>query len=107
MRRLEQTRPAAIGAGERSLLVAVQLAFEQRLGESSAVHGYEWLGCPLAASMNLPSDQLLAGTGLARDEHGGIGRRDPRNHGTHARHAAADADDFGIALQLNHFLLKQ
>ena len=76
---LEQTLAGAVGAGERAALVAEQFAFEQGLGEGGAIDRDERLGGARAAAMDRAGDQFLAGAGLARDQHRGIGRRDARD----------------------------
>jgi hypothetical protein len=54
--------------------VAEQLRLGQRGREGAAVHGDEFALAP-AFAMQVPRHQLLAGTGLAGNEHRGIGFR--------------------------------
>ena len=73
---LEQPDAMLVGAGERSLAMAEQLAFDQALGQGAAVDRHERHVAPQALIVNGPGDQLLAGAGFAEHQHGGIGRRD-------------------------------
>src|SRR5207244_1483447 len=61
------------GTGERTGLVAKQLALDERLRERRAVDGYERPLPAPAARVNGPGDKLLARAGFAGDEHRGIG----------------------------------
>src|SRR5678815_4391417 len=63
-------------AGERALDVAEQLALEQVLWNRPAVDRDEWLAVAGRAVVDLARDQLLAGAGLAGDQHRDVGRRD-------------------------------
>jgi hypothetical protein len=54
--------------------VAEQLGLHQLLREGAAVHRQEG-AAPAAAVVDVASDQLLAGAGLADDEDGGVARR--------------------------------
>ena len=62
--------------GKRALLMAKELALEQRLGERSAVDLDEGPFLSLAAVVNGSGDELLAGTTLAPHEDRGVGSRD-------------------------------
>ncbi len=74
---LEAADAAGDGAGEGALLVAEQLALDEPGGEGGAVDLDQRLGRTTAVGMDRPGDQLLAGPGLAADQHGGVGRRHP------------------------------
>ena len=63
-------------AGERALLVAEQLALDQAGRQGGAVDLDERLVAPRAGRVDGAGDQLLAGAGLAGDQHRGVGRRD-------------------------------
>ena len=82
-------------AGERALLVAEQLALEQRLGQRAAVDLDERAVRALAEPVDRARDQLLAGAALAGDEHGGVARRDLLDRAPHDRHLLAAADQLG------------
>ena len=58
------------GAGEGPLLVPEQLGLQQRLGDGAAVEGHEGLAAPLALPVDRLRHDLLAGAGLAQDQHG-------------------------------------
>lgn len=73
---LEPSGLGGEGAGEGPLLVAEQLAFHQRLGQRTAIHGHERPFAPRAQRMHVARDQLLARARLAQDEHVGIAGRD-------------------------------
>jgi hypothetical protein len=74
--RLEPAGLAADCARKRATFVPEQFALDQRLRERTAIHRNEWPVTALAQRMHEPGDQLLAGAALARDEHGGVARRD-------------------------------
>ena len=57
----ENAHAIAIGAGERSLERAEQLAFEQRGRDGSAVHRHERLARARAVAVNHARHQFLAG----------------------------------------------
>src|SRR6185503_5918845 len=82
-------------AGERALLVAEQLALEQRLGERAAVDLDERAVRALAQPVDRARDQLLAGAALARDEHGRVARRDLLDRLAYDCHLVAAADELG------------
>ena len=64
---LEAPEPPLGRAGERALLVAEQLALEQRLRQRADVHGDERLVAPRAERADRARDELLAGAALALD----------------------------------------
>ena len=74
--RLEAARLVADGAGEGAAHVAEQLRLEQVLGDGAAVDGDERALGARRAAVELARDQLLAGAGLAGDEHRDVGGRD-------------------------------
>src|SRR5690606_14975540 len=63
-------------AGEAALLVAEQLALEQRLGERGAVQLDERTGDARRALVERVRDELLAGPALAGDQDRRTARRD-------------------------------
>ena len=73
-------------AGERALDVAEQLALEQVLGDRAAVDRDERLAGARRAVVDLARDQLLAGAGLAGDQHRDVGRRDLLDLAEHLLH---------------------
>ena len=62
--------------GEGALLVAEQLAFQQRLGDGGAVQADERAFLARAGVVDGAGDQLLAGAAFAADQHGGVGGGD-------------------------------
>src|SRR5690606_39615339 len=65
--RLEEAVAVAVGAGERPLRVAEQLAFDELRRERPAVEGDEAAIAPAARLVDRARDQLLAGAALAGD----------------------------------------
>ena len=82
--RLDLSHGLLIRAGERPPLVSEQLALEQRLGNSAAIHGDEWMPRAPTGLVNGPRHNLLSRTGFAHDEHAEIRFRDPLNGGDHS-----------------------
>ncbi len=64
---------AVLRAGEGALLVAEELAFEQRLGQRAAVDGNHGHEAPRAQIVNGAGHQFLAGAALAVNQHGRVG----------------------------------
>src|SRR5262249_27732413 len=67
---LELADAAAIGTGERALLVAEQLALQQVLRNGGAVEGQKWGLSAGAVLVDSAGDELLAGAALPGYEHG-------------------------------------
>ena len=63
------------GAGERALLVAEELRFDELVGNGGAVHLHERSVAAQALAMDGARHELLADAALAPDEHGRTGRR--------------------------------
>src|SRR6266850_2987841 len=72
---LEAADAALQGTGEGTLHMPEQLALDQARGDCAAVHLHQRAVAAGAAVVNGAGDQLLAGSGLAEDEHAGIRRR--------------------------------
>ena len=101
---LEAALVLANRARERALLVPEQLAFDEAGRDGRAVDLHQQPLAPRAGLVDRPRDQLLAGSGLARDEDGGVGRRDHGDalHGVaQARRAAHDLAAFVEAADLS------
>ena len=79
--------------GERAAQVTEQLRFEQRLGNRRAVHLDERHVTLGAAVVDQARHHLLAGAGLAGDEHRALGFRDELGALNHLLHDAAAADE--------------
>ena len=84
---------SARGVGERAADVAEQLALEDVLAQGRAVERHERPLLPRAVLVDRLGHQLLARAGLALDQHGGVGRRDPLQPVDHLVHLRAVADD--------------
>ena len=85
---LEPADPAGHGAGKGALLVAEQLGLQQRFRDRRAVDRDEAAARPAARRMQVAGEDLLAGSGLAGDQHAGVAGRDlvgQRHHLGHGR----------------------
>ena len=91
---LEAALAPADRARERALLVAEELALEERLGERRAVELHEGrLSLRGAVLVDRLRDELLARPALAGDEHARLGRRDLLDDVEDRLHCRARADD--------------
>ena len=88
---LEPPDPPRHGAGERALLVAEQLGFEQMVGDRGAVDRDERALRAPAVAVQKARDHLLAGPALAGDQHAGLGGRDSAGHAPAPRPCAGSA----------------
>ena len=70
---LEAAGAVVDGAGERAADVAEQLAFQQALAQGAAVDADERAARGGAEAVDGLGDQLLAGAGLAQQQHRGAG----------------------------------
>ena len=93
VRLLESADALLVRAGERALLVAEQLRFEQVLLQRRAVDLDEVARRAQRVVMDGAGDQLLAGARFAADQHGRIALRDLLDDGEHRLQRAARADD--------------
>ena len=100
MRQLEDAGPAIVRAGERALLVAEDLALEQRLGNRGAVDGDERERRARAQLVDGLRDELLARPRLAPDEHRRRRRRRLLDHAIERSNPGAVADDAAEAALL-------
>src|SRR5262249_51609183 len=93
------------GAGEGALFVAEQLALQQAGGDGSAVELDEGAVLAGAQLMEGAGDELLAGAGLATDQHGGIRRGDGFDRLQHPAQGGVRADDLAeVVLGADLFL---
>ena len=90
---LEAADPLLVGAGERALLVAEELGFEQVLLERRAVHLDEVPARAQRVVVDGAGDELLAGARLAADQHRRVALRHLLHDAEHALQRAARADD--------------
>ncbi len=72
----EQAGASAVRIGEGAAHVTEQLALEERRRHRAAVDRDERLVAPVGELVHRARDELLAGAGLAGDEHGRIAHRD-------------------------------
>src|SRR5579885_612205 len=93
---LEAADASAFGAGKGAPLVTEQFAFQQRFGNGGAVDGDERSGGPVAVLVNGAGNKLLAGAGLAADQHADRFGGDAADFLVNVLHGAAVADD-GVA----------
>ena len=93
VRQLEPADARLHGAGERALDVAEELGLGETLGNRRGVERDEMLIVARAVVVNRPRDQLLAGAGLALDQHRAVHRRDELERREDAAHRRAAADD--------------
>ena len=104
---LELALPLHVGPGERPLLVAEQLALQQRLGDGAAVDGHERGGCAgcLLWTARATSSLPVPLSPWIEDGHVGLGHQ--RHHAedlAHPRRAADDLLEAGIRLGLGQLL---
>ena len=86
------------------LHVAEQLGLEEGLGDGAAVDRDERALRARRAAVDLPRDDLLAGAGLAGDEHRDVGRRDLLDPPVDLAHRRARADELAVLLRLDRLL---
>jgi hypothetical protein len=73
--------------------MAEELVLDQRVGSRPGVVGEKRAVPAPAPGMDQASEQLLAGPGLAFDEHRGIGDRRPGGEGDRNAHDSAVTDE--------------
>src|SRR4029077_10106197 len=93
------------GAGESAFFVAEEFTFQQRLGDGRAIEGNVRLILSQAVLVDGGGRQFLAGSTLAVNQNGGIGRSDPLDElidlahaGTVANHAVSESSRGAEAL---------
>ncbi len=91
-RLLELADAAGDRAGEGALLVAEQLGFEQVLRDRRAVDRDERRRARGSSGVDVAREHLLAGAGLAGDQHRGVARRDLLGELDHVRHRLVAID---------------
>src|SRR5690348_11231560 len=75
------------------LFVAEQLALDQPGGQGGTVDLDEGFLLPVAAGVDRPRDEFLAGPRLARDENRGVRHRDPPDVVEDGRQSRTPPDD--------------
>jgi hypothetical protein len=111
--RLQQSPVRFDGAGEGALLVAEQLAFEERLGDGAAVYRHERLVAAHAVVVYRSGDHLFAGAAAAGDEYAGVGAGNFPDEGEDFLHRRSLAHYiverellFDLAPEMGHLLLE-
>ena len=84
---------ALVGAGEGALLVAEQFALDEVARNRRHVDGDERAFLALAVIVQRAGHQLLAGAGLAGDQHGEVGLHQPRERAIDLLHRRRAADE--------------
>ena len=92
MRVLELSDPIGAGVGKRALHVPEQFAFEDVFAEGRAIQRHERTILAWTVLVDRLGNKFLARAGIALNEHGGIGGRDPFQPIHHVVHLWADAD---------------
>jgi hypothetical protein len=92
---LETSDLPAQRTGVRPLLAPEQLCLDQRRRQRRTVDVHQRAVGPGAPGVDLLRDELLADTGLSRDEHWRIGRRHPLDEGQHPLHGGTLPDEPG------------
>ena len=90
---LEAADALLVGAGERALLVTEQLGLEQVLLQRRAVHLDEVARRAMRVVVDRAGDELLAGAGLAADQHRRVALGDLADDAEHLLERAARPDD--------------
>ena len=97
-------RPTRVGqgAGECPFLVTEQLALEQIRGDRAAIDRHERMARAAGQLVDMARDHLLAGAGLAEDQHVGVEGRhllDQPMNGAHGARGAARPEAVGARLR--------
>lgn len=93
---LESSAPQPGRAGERPLLVAEELAFENALGQGGAVELDHGTVGVWAAGVDGVGQKLLAHPRFAKEEHRGPRGRDLSQGGEDLRHGLGGADEVRV-----------
>ena len=94
-------------AGEGPLLVAEELALDEALRDRAEVHRRRTARRSAGELVDHPREPLLAGAGLAADEHGRGRRRDEPHALEDVAHRGALGDVARVALHLAELLLEE
>ena len=101
--RLEEAVAIGLGAGERALPVAEELALHQVFGNRAAVDRDEGQLGAGAAGVDHPRGELLAAAGFAVDEHRRLALREPLDHVADVQHRRRFAEQ-AVARRRRRFL---
>ena len=81
------------GTGKGTGLIAEKLAFQQVFRQGGAVHRHKGLVGPGIGGVDTVGEKLLAGAGLAGEQHVGVDPAELFGHVHLAAHPLADGDD--------------
>jgi hypothetical protein len=87
----------AVGAGKAALLVPEELAFDELRRNRAAVQGQEWRLLAPAQVVDRLRGELLSGTALAAQQHGGRSRRHAAKLVVELLHRGGAAEDVAEA----------
>ena len=104
MGRLDAARRRLGGAGERALLVAEELAFQQVLGDRRAIDRDELAAAPRRRLVQAVGQHFLARPALAEQHHGGRAVGDLLDHPAQAQHLGVARDQACQRVGLVEFL---
>src|ERR1700693_3889823 len=90
---LETANLLGYGSGERALLVAKELAFQQIQRNGSTIQPYKRTSAPRADVVDGVCDEFLAGAGFTLDQHSRTGGRDSFDLFKHRFQRRTIADD--------------
>ena len=76
VRQFKTSHPVGHRAGERAFFVAKELALDEVLGDGRAIDGNEIGASTRREFVQRARHDFFAGSALAGDEYGGVGRRD-------------------------------
>ena len=93
---LEAADAPGDGAGERALLMAEQLRLQQRFRNGGAIDGDEAALGAAALAMQMAGENLLAGAGLAGDQHARLAGGDALGQRDHPRHDRVGVQDGAV-----------
>ena len=98
MGQFEPSLPLGHGTGERSLLVAEELALDQRLRQGGAVDLDKRLLRPRALRVQRPGNKFLAGAAFALDQHGDLCLRNPLDQRACSGDQVAFPENFPVGI---------
>ncbi len=95
------------GVGKGAPFVAEEFALQQGFGQGAAVDRNEALGGPVAALVDGPGDEFLAGAALAGNQDRGPGLGHPFHQGQDILHDSGLTHNVGEAVLFFQFLVQQ
>ena len=103
---LELAELLAVGAGERTRLVAEELTFEKLTWYRGAIHFDEWLVAAGGVSIHHARDDFFTGTTFTADKHDDIGISHLLHRHLHFFHLRTGAEEHG-EIALTTYLVAQ